>query len=117
MYKEEIMDHYKRPRNTGIIEGGMEAEGENSSCGDKTKIYVKLENDKIKEIKHETDACAICTASISILSQKLDQKTKEEIANLENSWMIEQLGIEISPMREKCATLGISTLKQALDQG
>jgi len=116
MYKEEILDLYKNPWNQGVIENGLEREGENPSCGDHTKIYIKLENDRIEEIKHETDGCAISTAAISILSEEVKGKTVEEVEQLDSDWMIEKLGIDISPMRMKCALLGLETVQKAVKE-
>ena len=115
MYREEILDHYKRPRNEGTLETDYEAEGENASCGDSTHLYLKVEEDKISEVSHETDACAICTSAISILSEELIGKKVNEVEKLEKDWMLEKLGIEISPMRMKCALLGLKTTQKALE--
>jgi nitrogen fixation NifU-like protein len=116
MYREEILDLYKKPRNTGSLEKALTAEGDNPSCGDETKFYVRVEDGQIKEIKHETEACAICTAANSIVSEKLVDMTVEEVGELDRDWMIDELGIEISPMRVKCAVLGLKTVQNALKQ-
>lgn len=115
MYREEILDHYKRPRNTGKLSTEQEAEGDNPSCGDDTYIYIQTKKGEISDFKHETDACAICTSAISIISEELKGKTVEEIKELDEDWMLEKLGIEISPMRMKCAMLGLETTKKALN--
>jgi len=117
MYKEEILDHYKRPRNTGKLETDMEAEGENASCGDTVHIYVESEGGYIEEIKHQTEGCAISTAAASIASQKLQGMDTEEVKDLPGEWMIEKLGTEISPMRRKCAVLALKAVQQALENG
>lgn len=116
MYREEIMDHYKRPRNTGKLEDGLEAEGENASCGDKVHIYADIKDGRVEEFKHETEGCAICTAATSILSEKVVEMSKEQVIELDKEWVIDQLGIDISPMRVKCAVLGLKTLQDAVEQ-
>ena len=116
MYREEILDLYRNPRNTGRIENALEAEGENPSCGDSTHFYVKLQDGKIMDVKHETDACAICTASNSLLSDEIIGMEESEVAALDRDWMIDQLGIEVSPMRVKCAVLGLKTVQSALEE-
>ena len=117
MYRDEVLDLYKNPRNTGKIENpDIFEEGDNPSCGDKVKIYASLENDEISELKHETEACAICTASISILTEEASSLSKKEILDLDKDWMLEQLGIEVSPMRMKCALLGLKTLQKGLGE-
>jgi len=115
MYREEIMDHYKRPRNTGKLEEGVEAEGENASCGDKVHVYADIEGGEISEFKHETEGCAICTAATSILSQKVIGMNVERVTRLDRDWIINELGIDVSPMRVKCAVLGLNTLKNAVE--
>ncbi|WP_414838045.1 iron-sulfur cluster assembly scaffold protein [Candidatus Nanosalina sp. VS9-1] len=116
MYRDEILDHYKRPRNEGRLDTAYEAEGENASCGDDTHIFLDVEDGRIQDMKHETDGCAICTAAVSILSEELPGKDVEEIEGLDSDWMLEELGIEISPMRMKCAMLGLKTVQKALEK-
>lgn len=117
MYRDEILDHYKKPRNEGKIdESGVKQEGKNPSCGDETDIYVKVENGKIKEIKHQTDGCAISTASTSILSENLIGMEVEKVMELDSDWIQETLDIELSPMRIKCAMLPIKTIQEALKE-
>lgn len=115
MYRDEILDHYKRPRNTGKIETEHEARGDNPSCGDDTHIYLELEDGKISDMKHETDACAICTSAISILSEEIVGEKTDEVEDLDRDWMLEKLGVEVSPMRMKCALLGLETVQKALE--
>jgi nitrogen fixation NifU-like protein len=115
MYREEIMDHYKRPRNTGKLKKGVEAEGENASCGDKVHVYAEVDNGEISDFKHETEGCAICTAATSILSEKVQSMNTEKLASLDRDWIVDELGIDVSPMRVKCAILGLKTLQDALD--
>lgn len=116
MYKEEILDHYKRPRNEGRLETEYEAEGENTSCGDDTHIYLETEDDKISDLKHETDACAICTSAISIISEELKGEKVDEVKELDDEWVLDNLGIDVSPMRMKCVKLGLETTKKALQK-
>ena len=116
MYRDEILDLYKNPLNSGEIrEPDLQLKGENNSCGDHITLYVKLEGEKISEIKHESQACAICTASTSILTEEIKGLSKEEAKNLSSDWMIDKLGIDISPMRMKCALLGLKTLQEGLE--
>ncbi|MBC5792648.1 MAG: iron-sulfur cluster assembly scaffold protein [Nanohaloarchaea archaeon] len=114
MYRDQILDLYKHPLNEGSLERGKDAQAENPSCGDKTHIYVEIEDNKIKQIKHETDGCAISTAAISIVSEELTGLTTGEVEDLDEDWMLDQLGMDVSPMRMKCALLGLETVKKAL---
>lgn len=115
MYRDEILDLYNNPRNSGKIEDAdIIKEGDNPSCGDHLTLYANIEEEKIVEIKHESDACAICTASTSILTEEVKGLSKEEIQELDKDWMLEKLGIEVSPMRMKCALLGLKTLQKGV---
>ncbi|MFB6181210.1 MAG: Fe-S cluster assembly sulfur transfer protein SufU [Candidatus Nanohalobium sp.] len=117
MYRDEILDHYKRPRNEGSLEDDdIESEGKNPSCGDECRVYLKVEEGKIKEIKHETDGCAISTASASIVSEELVGKDIEEVMDLEKEWIRETLDIELSPMRVKCGLLPLKTIQDAVEK-
>ena len=116
MYKEDILDLYKNPRNEGELETDYLAEGENPSCGDSTEVFVEVEEGEIQEIKHQTDGCAISTAAISIVSDELAGMDPEEVKELDRDWMIDKLGIEVSPMRVKCAILGLKTVQKAIDK-
>ncbi|WEL19387.1 iron-sulfur cluster assembly scaffold protein [Candidatus Nanohalococcus occultus] len=115
MYREEILDLYRKPVNVGVIEDVKPASGENASCGDSTEIYVKTVDGEIKDVKHQSDACAIATASICILSSKIQGMSVEELRDLDKEWMLDQLGVEISPMRLKCALLGLNTVQDAIE--
>ncbi|MFB6166789.1 MAG: iron-sulfur cluster assembly scaffold protein [Candidatus Nanohaloarchaea archaeon] len=115
MYREEILDHYRNPRNSGRLEDAFDAEGENPSCGDHTHVYVEVENGEVKRVRHETDGCAISTAAMSVLSEELEGMEVERVKELDRDWMVEKLGIDVSPMRVKCAVLGLKTVQEALE--
>ena len=116
MYRDEILDHYKRPRNEGSLETEYKAEGENASCGDDTHIFLAIEDGKVQDMKHETDGCAICTAAISILSEEIQGRKISDVEDLDKDWMLEKLGVDISPMRMKCAMLGLKTMHKSLER-
>lgn len=112
MYRDEILDLYNNPRNSGKLEDpDLEIEGENPSCGDHLTISANLADGTISEIRHESEACAICTASTSILTEEVEGLSIEEVKDLDQDWMLEKLGIDVSPMRMKCAVLGLKTLQ------
>lgn len=117
MYRDEILDLYKNPRNEGVIDNpDFEAGGENPRCGDRTHIYLEVEEGEIKDLRHETDGCAISTAGISIVSKELEGMKVERVKELDRDWILEKLGIEVSPMRVKCAVLGLNTVQEAIDK-
>ena len=114
MYKEQILDLYRKPRNEGKLETKHKAEGENTSCGDKTQIFVEVEDNQVNKVRHQTEGCAICTAAASITSEQLEGNKIEKVQNLDREWIIDKLGTDISPMRIKCAVLGLKTAQKAL---
>ena len=108
MYREQILDHYKNPRNYGELEDPTFSHvGENPMCGDEIRVDVSLEDDgdTIEHVSFIGDGCAISQASASLLSQELPGKSLDELAAMDRDDVTEMLGIDISPMRIKCAVL------------
>ena len=108
MYRQQILDHYKNPRNYGEIEDPTFSHvGHNSSCGDDITFYVTLADDDetIEAAAFEGDGCAISQASASLLSQELPGMTLDEVEALDREDVLDILGIEVTPMRIKCAVL------------
>ncbi|WP_336342913.1 iron-sulfur cluster assembly scaffold protein [Halalkalicoccus ordinarius] len=108
MYREQILDHYKNPRNYGELEDpSFSHVGENPMCGDEIRVDVTLEDDDdtIEYVSFVGDGCAISQASASLLSQKLPGMSLDELEGMDRDDVTEMLGIDISPMRIKCAVL------------
>ncbi|WP_129114207.1 Fe-S cluster assembly sulfur transfer protein SufU [Halegenticoccus tardaugens] len=108
MYRQQILDHYKNPRNYGELEDATFTHvGENPSCGDTIRIDVRLEDDDetIDFVAFSGDGCAISQASASMLSQRLPGTTLSELKEMDRDDVIDMLGVDISPMRIKCAVL------------
>lgn len=108
MYRQQILDHYKNPRNYGELEDAtFEHVGENPMCGDTIKLFVKLADDDetIERVSFIGDGCAISQASASLLSEELGGKTLDEVREMEREDIMDLLGVEVSPMRIKCAVL------------
>ena len=117
MYREVILDHYKNPRGHGLIEDAdAQAEGQNPLCGDEVSIYVAFEavGDTIDEVKFCGRGCAISQAATSMLTEMVKGRSAEQVAALPRDELLEEIGIPLSPVRLKCALLGLSTLKLAL---
>ncbi|HKQ33227.1 MAG TPA: iron-sulfur cluster assembly scaffold protein [Thermodesulfobacteriota bacterium] len=112
---EFILDHYKNPRNYGTIEGADASFEEGiPSCGDKVRIDVRLKEGVIEDMKFSGAGCAISQASVSILTENARGKKVEEIMSLKDEEVLSALGMPISPVRFKCALLGVKVLKKAL---
>lgn len=108
MYRQQIMDHYKNPRNHGRLESPTFTHtGENPSCGDTITMDVQLADDgeTIERVAFSGDGCAISQASASMLTQRLPGTTLSELAEMDTDDITEMLGVDISPMRIKCAVL------------
>jgi nitrogen fixation NifU-like protein len=117
LYREVILDHYKNPRGHGVIEDAdAHAEGLNPLCGDEVSIYVQFAEDgeTIDEVKFSGRGCAISQAATSMLMEMVTGRTATEIAELPKEDLLEEVGIPLTPIRLKCALLGLGVLKVAL---
>ncbi|MGH7768347.1 MAG: Fe-S cluster assembly sulfur transfer protein SufU [Candidatus Binatia bacterium] len=131
LYQELILDHNKRPRNFKKLEdANRTAEGYNPLCGDKVKIYARLEDGRVKDVSFEGSGCAISKASASVMTESLKGKTVAEVEALFKRFRDLVTGKESSegdlgklvvfsgvcefPTRVKCATLAWHALAAAL---
>ena len=117
MYREVILDHYKNPHGHGVIEGAdAEAEGQNPLCGDEVSIYVAFGDDgeTIDEVKFSGRGCAISQAATSMLMDMVTGRTATEVATMDKDELLEEIAIPLTPVRLKCAMLGLASLKVAL---
>jgi nitrogen fixation NifU-like protein len=117
MYREVILDHYKNPRGHGVLEpADAQAEGLNPLCGDEVSISVRFgaDGDTIDEIAFEGRGCAISQAATSMLTEMVTGRKASEVAVLPKDELLEELGIPLTPIRLKCAILGLGVLKVAL---
>jgi len=115
--REVILDHYKNPRGHGVMEDAdADAEGMNPLCGDEVTIYVRFgeDADTIDEVKFAGRGCAISQAATSMLTEMVQGKKASEVAELDKDELLEEIGIPLTPIRLKCAMLGLTTLKVAL---
>jgi nitrogen fixation protein NifU and related proteins len=117
LYREIILDHYKNPRGHGPLDDpDAQAEGQNPLCGDEVSIYVAFDSDgdTIDEVKFSGRGCAISQAATSMLTEMVRGRSATEVATLPRDELLEEIGIPLTPVRLKCALLGLSTLKLAL---
>lgn len=117
LYREIILDHYKNPRGHGVIEGAdAEAEGMNPLCGDEVSIYVAFGEDgeTIDDVKFSGRGCAISQAATSMLMEMVMGRTATEVATMPRDELLEEMAVPLTPVRQRCALLGLTTLKVAL---
>jgi nitrogen fixation NifU-like protein len=132
LYQEIILDHSKHPRNChGMDDATRKAEGYNPLCGDKLKLFVKMEGDIVRDASFMGSGCAISTASASLMTESLKGKTRDEALKLLEKFhdllttdtpvgkdlgkLVVFCGVRDYPARVKCATLAWHTLKSALN--
>lgn len=133
LYQEVIFDHNRNPRNFRIIDpADRTVEGFNPLCGDRLTLYLKLDQDKIIDASFQGSGCAISTASVSLMTEVIKDKTTQEaedlfttfhtlLTNKDSDLRMEALGklavlsgVRDYPARVKCATLAWHTLDAAL---
>jgi nitrogen fixation protein NifU and related proteins len=117
MYRENILDHYKSPRNRGKLDGATSrATGNNPFCGDVVSFSLKIgkKSGVLEDVKFEGMACAICLASASMLTEEVKGKPLEYARGFEKDKLLGIIGINPGPTRLKCALLPLKVLKLAV---
>lgn len=131
LYQETLLDHYRQPRNAGrLADANRVAEGFNPLCGDRIKLFLKVEEGVIRDARFEGSGCAIATASASLMTESIKGKRESEALHLleqvhhmvaggGNGGGVGKLqvlsGVHEFPQRVKCATLAWHTMKAALE--
>jgi len=113
-YREEILEHYTHPHHYGTLEhADISHEESNPLCGDRIRFDIQLDDDSqtVKDVRFSGVGCAISKASASMLSDLLIGQTLEEIKALTNDDVLEELGIDLGPVRLKCALLPLKVVK------
>lgn len=115
LYREQILEHYKRPRNFGVLENpDLEFEDSNPFCGDQQHVMIRLdEDDRVAEVRFDGQGCAISTAATSLLTDELAGMSRQELLQIDKQMVLDLLGIDISATRMKCAMLGLKVIKSA----
>ncbi len=111
IYGDRIIELYRNPLNEGELEDAEVFSAENPKCGDKTKIYLEIEDEEISDVKHETKGCAICKAYVSLFSEEIKGRTIKYARDLESEDVLNLLDAEIPERRVKCATLSLRAIE------
>ena len=114
LYSEKVMDHFQHPRNVGVIEdaNGVGEVG-NAKCGDIMKIYLKIEDDIIKDVKFETFGCGSAIASSSMATELIKGKTVDEALAVTNKQVVDALG-GLPAYKLHCSVLAEESIKAAV---
>lgn len=115
LYSEKVMDHFLNPRNVGVIEDA-DGVGEvgNAKCGDIMKMYLKIENDKVEDVKFETFGCASAIASSSMATELIKGKPLSEVKELTNKAVVEALD-GLPDYKIHCSVLAQEAIEKALE--
>ena len=111
-YRENILDHYKNPRNAGHLEHPTTtADGVNPLCGDELSVELEIEGDTVQDVRFNGRGCAISQAAASILTKEIEGKTVDELRRFQAPQMLELLKIRLTASRQKCGLLPFKILK------
>lgn len=115
MYNEKVIEHFKNPKNVGEIEDA-DGVGEvgNPVCGDMMTFYIKVEDDKLIDVKYKTFGCVAAIAVSSMISEMAIGKTIDEVLEISNKMVAEALG-GLPPNKYHCSNLGADALKAAIE--
>jgi nitrogen fixation NifU-like protein len=112
LYRQNILDHYQNPRNQGTLEHpDISAEDSNPLCGDRLRMDLKVKGDRVEAVRFSGVGCSISLAAASMLTELVEGKTLEEVKRIGKQDVLDMLGIELGPVRLKCALLALKTLK------
>jgi SUF system NifU family Fe-S assembly protein len=135
LYRQVIMDHYKNPRNKGLLqeEGYKTIHIKNPTCGDDITIQSKIENGIVKDVRHDGTGCSICCSSASVMSEVIIGKTVEEATKIKDAYLnmlsnqeydetveledaIAYQGVRQFPARTKCASIAWKALEGTIEE-
>ena len=115
LYSDILLDHFRHPRNYGSLDSpDISNEQFNPLCGDRIRLELKLQQSVVTEARFKGDACAICTAAASLLTEMIRGKDLEELATLPDAHLISALESDIKPARMQCALLPMHALREGL---
>jgi len=135
LYRQVIMDHYKSPRNKGVIDGDvLTVDMNNPTCGDRIQLQLQVEGDEVKDVKFNGEGCSISMSSASMMTEAIKGKKKDEALKMAGLFSEMMLGEDVDaeddigledidalkgvakfPARIKCATLAWKAMEKGFD--
>jgi nitrogen fixation protein NifU and related proteins len=114
---DDLVDHFQNPRNHGEMpDANVHLQGGHSGCADVVTVYLKLEDHKIEDISFVGEGCTISQAATSMLTEVVKGLSTSEIENMDYSVISDLIGDELVKTRPRCATLGLDTIKAAVQE-
>ncbi len=115
LFRENILEHHKHPRCHGSLENpDTTFEDANPLCGDRIRMEFKIQDGVLQKVRFNGQGCSISQAAASMLCEHVEGKTLDEIKQLGRQDVMDMLGIELGPVRLKCALLALKTLKAGI---
>ena len=114
-YRSVVLEHFRNPRNRGALaDASASAEGANPLCGDRVRMELRADDGKVAEARFTADACALCIASASLVTDRVRGMSLSDAARIDVEWLFTSLHGEPPAARRKCATLPLDTLQRAI---
>ncbi|HTE46958.1 MAG TPA: iron-sulfur cluster assembly scaffold protein [Gemmatimonadaceae bacterium] len=114
-FRAVVLEHFRHPRNCGpLADASAQAEGANPLCGDRIRVQLRAENGTIADARFTADACALCIASASLLTERIRGMRPSDALAVDLSWLHASLEGEPPAGRRRCAILPLETLRRAL---
>ncbi|HLY31593.1 MAG TPA: SUF system NifU family Fe-S cluster assembly protein [Ktedonobacterales bacterium] len=115
IYREYILDHYREPRNHGHLDHpDIHAADTNPLCGDRVEIDLRVQDGRVTDVAFQGRGCAISQASASMLTERIEDATLDELRALTPQDIFEMLGVPIGPARQRCALLALRVLHEGI---
>ena len=112
IYRENILDHYRHPRHRGTLEHpDITYEDANPLCGDHIRMDLNVKDGRVAQVAFSGHGCSISQAAASMLAERIEGQPLDEVKKISRDDVLEMLGIELGPVRLKCALLALKTLK------
>lgn len=115
IYRQYILEHYREPRNHGSLEHPtLHAGDTNPLCGDRIELDLNVSDGRVTDVAFNGRGCAISQATASMLTERIEGATLDDLRALTPNDIFEMLGVEIGPARQRCALLSLRVLHQAI---